>query len=85
MEEQNKIFILDKYLLTFDSNIKHEEHKCEIIYGIKFYFDNNNYDIFNNMYMGNRMIINDENGWRDIPINDSSIELLPDCIKVSKL
>jgi hypothetical protein len=80
-------------VLSFDETVKHEKYSCEWYHGIIFYvYDDNSflagsyfrYDVIHNIYLGNRILINDAEGWRDIPFEKSTFGFLPTCVKVSE-
>lgn len=75
---QFKTFTLDQYLLTFDSQIKHETYDEEWFYGIIFYDDDGGkYDVMHNYALGNRLLLNNKEGWKDIPFKEATFGFLP--------
>jgi hypothetical protein len=81
-----KIFTLDIYQLLFDECIKHETYDEQWYYGIIFYDeDNGKYDVIHNYLMGNRIIINNKEGWRDIPFKEATFGFLPAGVKARVL
>jgi hypothetical protein len=80
---QFKEFTLDQYLLTFDSNIRYETYNEKWYYGIIFYdSDGGKYDVIHNYALGNRLLINNKDGWKDIPFKEATFGFLPDGVQV---
>lgn len=86
--------INNQIVLSFDETVKHETYSCEWYYGIIFYVYNDNnylnegcsrYDIVHNIYLGNRILIYDSEGCRDIPFKKATFGLLPLCVRAIEL
>jgi hypothetical protein len=83
---QYDIYTLDKYLITFNSNIKYETYKCKWYYGIIFYVDDGKWDVGHNIYLGNRLLISEHQYWmKDIPFHEGTFSFLPKGIEVLTL
>lgn len=87
--------VIGKNLFMFDSDIKFETYKNEWYYGIIFtiegagdgiYNKDARYDIVHHYHMDwERLIINDKQGWKDLPFHEGTFRFLPEQIKVLKL
>lgn len=87
--------VIGNNLFMFDSNIKFETYKNEWYYGIIFYIDGQGdglmckdarYDIVHHYHMDwERLIINDKQGWKDIPFHEGTFHFLPEQIKVLRI
>jgi hypothetical protein len=75
--EKYNVYILDNYLLKFDIDVKFETYSCKCYYGIIFHVNNGRYDVIHNFNMGNRLLINNDDGWKDIPFKKSTFGFLP--------
>lgn len=71
-----------KFLMTgLDCKPYEDDYFKGIVYNLE-----ERYDIFLNKIGIARIFINHGNGWyRDLPLNDGTIQLLPDCIKAEKI
>lgn len=88
-------YTLDEHtLLIFSPDMKYEIYSCNSYHGIIFHIpekDNQifgsegHYDIMHNNILGNRLLINNFEGWKDIPFKQSTFELLPFGIEVIEL
>ena len=76
---------LDNYIISYNSLLNPEIYNNKDYYGIKFIINNHTYDITHNNYIGNRLFINDENGWKDIPFKKETFEFLPDEISIKEI
>lgn len=94
--KQYDVYVLDKHLFVFDSSIiKYETYQCKWYYGIIFYIENEGdgliskharYDVVHHYHMDwERLIINDKEGWKDLPFHCGTFRFLPDEIKVLEL
>jgi hypothetical protein len=71
-------YILDSYILTYDEKIKTETFECEQYYGITFHMKDKRYQVLHNYDLGNRIIINPNNGgFQDIPFKPDTFWFLP--------
>lgn len=87
VKEYNTYTLDEHILLMFDPNIKYEKYECQWYHGIIFFIpgdgdgifsrDYGRYDIIHNNYLGNRIIINNSEGWRDIPFKEATFGFLP--------
>lgn len=75
-------FKIDNYLLSFKKSTKKETFKCSSYYGITFYIDNDRYEILHNYNLGNRLLINNQDGWKDVPFSKKTFFFLPDEILI---
>jgi len=89
--KQYNTYTLDEHiLLMFDPQIKHEVYECQWYHGIIFlipgdsndtfysvYGDYGRYDVIHNRYLGNRILINNSEGWKDIPFKKATFGFLP--------
>jgi hypothetical protein len=73
-------------ILRFDSCMKYEKYSCKWYHGIIFYIpddgniltgDYGRYDVIHNIYMGNRILISNKEGWKDIPFKKATFGFLP--------
>jgi hypothetical protein len=95
MPKEYEIYILDKYIFLYDSSIKFETYKCESYYGIIFMIDGDGnsivnpthgrYDVVHNFVLGDRLLICNQNGWKDIPFHSGTFGFLPKGIEVIEL
>ena len=80
----------NQYVLSFDQNIRHSLYFDEGNFGIYFYINNISYNLHHNKYGLDRLIISPMNdahynvSFKDMPLNDLTIELLPNCIEILK-
>jgi hypothetical protein len=87
-------YILDtSIVLFFDRNMKYEPYSCEWYHGIIFYIpgdgniltgDFGRYDVIHNKYMGNRILISNAEGWKDIPFKKATFGFLPPGVEASE-
>ena len=92
---QYQMYVLGKHLFLFDSDIRYETYQNEWYYGIIFLFDGEGdgfyhkdakYDVVHHYHMDwERLIINDKDGWKDLPFHKGTFRFLPDRIKVLEL
>lgn len=86
--KQYNTYTLDEHiLLMFDPKIKHEKYECRWYHGIIFFMpgdgngifggDYGRYDVIHNTYLGNRILINNSEGWKDIPFKKATFGFLP--------
>ena len=81
-----QVYTLDKYLLTYNPNIKTEKFSCEQYYGIVFIVDDGRYQVLHNKDLGDRIIINRNNGhWHDIPFKPATFHLLPHGVEAKEI
>jgi len=79
-------FRIDKYILTFDHNIKTEIFSETQYYGIIFHMDNGKYEVMHNFDLGNRLLINLKNGAnKDVPFKEETFWLLPPVINAKEM
>jgi len=75
---ERRTFVLDKYLITYDSTIKVSTFDNKWYYGIIFYINDSKYELIHNYALGNRILINLREGWsQDIPFKPSTFDFLP--------
>lgn len=81
-------------IIMFDTFIKHEKYSCEWYCGIIFYIPNDGniitgnygiYDVVNNKYMGNRILVSNKDGWKDIPFKKTTFHFLPPGVRAIEL
>jgi hypothetical protein len=81
-------------LLIFEPNLKYEKYSCEWYHGIIFYVhgDGNfltgeygRYDVIHNIYLGNRLLISNSEGWKDIPFKKATFGFLPPGVEAIEL
>lgn len=82
---KKKIFKLNNYELSYpeDMNVSLYSNSC--YYGIKFIINNHVYDVTHNYNLGDRLIIDNEHGWKDIPFKKETFSFLPSGIEVKIL
>lgn len=81
-----KHFKLDFYLLSFDKDMKHETYDEPWYYGIIFYdSEGGKYDVIQNYLLGSRLIINNKDGWKDIPFKEATFSFLPPGVEAKVL
>lgn len=61
----------------FEPSLKYETYKCEWYHGIIFYNSEGSYDVIHNNHLGNRLLINNSEGWKDIPFKKATFGFLP--------
>ena len=84
--EENGLFVLDKYLITYPKRYKIETYSTKDFYGIMFYTDDCRYDVCHNYLMGDRIIINPKaGGFQDIPFKPATFGFLPEDIIVREM
>lgn len=94
--KQYEIYTLGKNLFIFDSSIvKYELYKNEWYYGIIFILENQGngifgpharYDVVHHYHMDwERLVINDKEGWKDLPFHEGTFRFLPEGVKVLRL
>lgn len=84
--EENSIFVLDKYMITYPKRYKVETYSTKDYYGIIFFTEDCKYDVIHNYFMGNRIIINHEaGGFQDIPFKPATFGFLPEDIIVREM
>jgi hypothetical protein len=76
---------VNNYLLTYAEDIKVEIYDSKCYHGIIFYIGEHRYDVVNNYHMGCRLIIHNEDGWKDIPFKPGTFGFLPDGIEAIEL
>jgi len=85
LKEYN-IYILDKYLITYPNSINVEYFSCSQYYGIMFKTSNGKYQLLHNRDMGNRLIINLNDGfWNDLPFKLETFDFLPKGITAQQI
>lgn len=73
------------YRIFFDSKFKHKLFNEKWYFGINIVIGDTAYEIIHNRAGLTRILINESIGhWKDIPFKDSSIGILPECIRVEK-
>ena len=85
MKQYNTYTLDEHILIMFDPSMKYETYKCEWYHGIIFYIPGESniinsegrYDIIHNNHLGNRILINNSEGWRDIPFKKATFGFLP--------
>lgn len=92
---QYQVYVLGTKLFIYDSSIKIETYQNEWYYGIIFIIENEGdgliskharYDIVHHYHMGwERLIINNKEGWKDLPFHAGTFRFLPEQIKVLEL
>lgn len=94
--KQYEMYVLDKHLFIFDSRlIKYETYQCKWYYGIIFLVENEGdgliskygrYDVVHHYHMDwERLIINNKEGWLDLPFHKGTFRFLPKEIEVLEL
>lgn len=80
------IYKIENFLISY-SSIEAEIYEDEFGYGINFIKNKAKYNIHCNTNVGNwiRLLINDDSGWKDVPFNESTWELLPDSVNIKKI
>jgi hypothetical protein len=92
---QYQMYVLGNKLFIFPNHVRYETYSNEWYYGIIFIFEGEGnpsfgkdarYDVVHHYHMDwERLIINDKEGWKDIPFHEGTFRFLPDEIKVLKL
>lgn len=83
---ERRAFVLDKYLITYDSTIKVETFDDKWYYGIIFYLGNSRYQLIHNYALGNRILISLYEGWcQDIPFKPATFDLLPSGVNAKEI
>ena len=77
-------YILSKYKFIF-GDVKHEKYNCEDYFGIKFFLNNEEYDCLYNVYLGFRLIVKNNDYFKDMPLNSNTIKFIPSEIKIMEL
>jgi len=86
LEITYNMFTLDRYVVLYPPDMKYETYKCKWYYGIIFYVDDGKWDLIHNIYMGNRLLINEHEYWlKDIPFHKGTFRFLPEGIEVLDL
>lgn len=83
-----KILLLGRYKfeIDYDLSISYQRYACESYTGLIFITeDGDKYDVVNNYSMGFRLLINNKDGWKDIPFNSSTFWFLPPGIIVEEV
>jgi len=90
-----QVTALGNKLFIFDMDIRYETYSNEWYYGIIFtlpdkgnrtFNKDGKYDVVHHYHMDwERLIINDEQGWKDIPFHRGTYHFLPEGIKVLEL
>lgn len=75
-------FGFDNCIVEFPKSMKHKIYYDGYCNGIIFYDRNCEYELSHNNVDWNRLIISDNEGWRDLPFNEGTWKLLPDTIKI---
>ena len=85
--QKQETYILDDTIcLIFNPEMKYEKYSCEWYHGIIFYVHGNGnfltpdyrtYDVIHNIYIGNRILISNSEGWKDIPFKRATFGFLP--------
>jgi hypothetical protein len=71
-------FTLNKYTIKYDHRIKTEIFSNTQYYGIIFFMDDGQYEILHNYDMGDRLLINLNNGSnKDVPFKEETFWMLP--------
>lgn len=84
--EENSIFVLDKYMITYPKRYEIETYSTKDFYGIIFTTDDCRYDVCHNYFLGNRIIINPKaGGFQDIPFKPATFGFLPEDIIVKEV
>lgn len=88
-------YVLGNKLFVFDLDMKFELYQNEWYYGIIFLVENQGdglcykdarYDVVHHYHMDwERLIINNKEGWKDLPFHQGTYRFLPDSIKVLEL
>lgn len=78
-------FILDEYIITYDSNMKISTFNTEWYYGIIFNIGNDKYELIHNYLLGNRLFINNNEGWNDIPFKPATFHFLPNGVEAKEI
>lgn len=86
------MFIQIENYKFYKSNLDCHTYNNDNYIGIKYYTPKFNYDIFLNksanwprIFIINKYPQAGEESMKDLPLNDGTIKLLPDCIKVEKI
>jgi len=87
-----QIYALGKKLIMFESHVRYETYQNKWYYGIIFFTDNEGdgllhkdgrYDIIHHHHMDwERLIINNKQGWKDLPFHPGTYRFLPDSIRI---
>lgn len=84
--EENSIFVLDKYMITYPKRYEVETYSTKDFYGIIFFVKDCRYDVCHNYLLGNRLIINPKSGgFQDIPFKPATFNFLPGDIIVKEM
>lgn len=88
-------YVLGKKLFVFSLDTKFELYQNKWYYGIIFFVENEGdgllsknakYDVVHHYHMDwERLIINNKEGWKDLPFHQGTYRFLPDGIKVLEL
>lgn len=77
---------IDKFLIEFDDDLQFHTYVDKWYYGIIFITANGRYEIIHNYFLGNRLLINnDEFSCKDIPFKQETFSFLPNNIIVTEL
>lgn len=80
------VYILDRYLITYDSQIEVEKFYCEQYYGIIFHTEDGTYQVLHNVDYGDRILINKSDGsWNDIPFKPATFRFLPPGVEAKEI
>lgn len=87
IKKYNTYTLDENILIMYDPNIKCETYECSQYHGIIFYIPNDGgnsvfgtegrYDIVHNYDLGNRLLINNSEGIKDIPFKAGTFAFLP--------
>lgn len=74
---------LGDFIINLNDDVKYERYHDKHYDGIIFYDkDGGKYDVVNNYLMGYRLIINNHEGFKDIPFRESTFCFLPAGVEV---
>jgi len=92
---QYQTYTLGNKLVIFDTYIRYETYENQSYYGIIFFIDNEGnslickdakYDIVHHYHMDwERLIINDKEGWKDLPFNEGTYRFLPNNVRILEI
>ena len=88
-------YVIGNKLFIFNPEIRYETYQNEWYYGIIFFIEgegddlickDGRYDVVHHYHMDwERLLINNKDGWKDLPFHNGTFRFLPDQIKVLEL
>ena len=81
-----RIYILDKYMIFYPTNLVIQTFMEKWYYGIIFKTEKGEYEVIHNYELGNRLIISLSNrSWKDIPFKSETFNFLPEKVKAIEI